>query len=166
MIRCVWGSCCFGGQRLYQLSHLTFPLVESSVQRLRGLNQRPHLRSWGYRTPGQALPCLSHVQKQFLKQCFSIRPGCPQSQRSSYLCLHAPPPWNFWVTDLKHIPCACLGPGVRASGTGVTNVCELPCGGWKLNLGHLKEKPVFLTTQPVLQPLQSILGNTSWSRNM
>ena len=39
-----------------------------------------------------------------------------------------------------------------SSGTGVTDHCELPCRYWKLNLGPLKEQPVFLTTESSLQP--------------
>jgi hypothetical protein len=34
----------------------------------------------------------------------------------------------------------CLCEGVRSSGTGVTDRCELPCGCWELNLGPLKEQ--------------------------
>ena len=41
---------------------------------------------------------------------------------------------------------------VRSSGTGVTNSCELTCGCWQLNLDPLEEQPVFLTTEPSLQP--------------
>jgi len=30
--------------------------------------------------------------------------------------------------------------------------CEPPCGCWELNPGPLEEQPVFLTTEPSLQP--------------
>jgi hypothetical protein len=44
----------------------------------------------------------------------------------------------------------CLCKGVRSSGTGVTDRCELPCGCWELNLGPLEEQPVLLTAEPSL----------------
>ena len=44
----------------------------------------------------------------------------------------------------------CLCEGVRASGTGVTNNCELPCGFWELNPGHLEEHLVLLTADQSL----------------
>jgi hypothetical protein len=37
-------------------------------------------------------------------------------------------------------------------GIGATDNYELTCGCWKLNLGPLKKQPVFLTTEPSLQP--------------
>jgi hypothetical protein len=48
--------------------------------------------------------------------------------------------------------------GVRSPGTGVTNRCDLSCGCWELNLGHLEEQPVLLTIEPFLQPLGFILN--------
>ena len=35
--------------------------------------------------------------------------------------------------------------------TGITDRCELPCGCWELNLGHLEEQPMILTTEASLQ---------------
>jgi hypothetical protein len=34
----------------------------------------------------------------------------------------------------------------------VTDSCELPCGCWELNPDPLEEQPVFLSTEPSLQP--------------
>lgn len=34
--------------------------------------------------------------------------------------------------------------GAKSPGTGVTDVCELPCGFWKLNPGPLKEQTEIL----------------------
>jgi hypothetical protein len=45
-----------------------------------------------------------------------------------------------------------LEEGVRPPWTGVTDSCELLHGGWELNLDPLQEQPVFLTTEPSLQP--------------
>ena len=45
----------------------------------------------------------------------------------------------------------CLCEGIRSSGTGVTDSCELPCGCWGLNPGPLEEQPVVLTAEPSLQ---------------
>ena len=41
---------------------------------------------------------------------------------------------------------------VRSPGTGITDSCELSCGCWDLNLGSLKNKPMFLTAKPSPQP--------------
>ena len=38
--------------------------------------------------------------------------------------------------------------GIRS----ITDDCEPPCGCWELNSGPLEEQPVFLTTEPSLQP--------------
>lgn len=46
----------------------------------------------------------------------------------------------------------CLHEGVRYPGAGVTDSLELPCGCWGLNLGPLEAQPVFVTTEPSLQP--------------
>jgi hypothetical protein len=46
----------------------------------------------------------------------------------------------------------CLCEDVRSIGTRVTNNCELLCGCWELNQDPLEEQPVFLTTEPSLQP--------------
>jgi hypothetical protein len=34
----------------------------------------------------------------------------------------------------------------------ITDGCEPPCGCWELNSGPLEEQPVFLTSEPSLQP--------------
>lgn len=41
---------------------------------------------------------------------------------------------------------------VSSPGTGITDVCKLPCGGWQLMLGLLEEKPVLLIVEPSLYP--------------
>ena len=51
----------------------------------------------------------------------------------------------------------CLCEAVRSPGTGVLGRCERPCGCEELNPGPLKELPVFLTTEPSLWPLKSLL---------
>jgi len=50
------------------------------------------------------------------------------------------------------VPHACLIPEevMVSPGTGVTDRYEPPCGCWKLSLGPLEDKPVFLTTDPSL----------------
>ena len=40
--------------------------------------------------------------------------------------------------------------GSGAPSTGITNGSQVPCGYWELDLGHLEEQPVFLTTEPSL----------------
>jgi hypothetical protein len=42
--------------------------------------------------------------------------------------------------------------GIDHHGTGVTHGC-VSCGYWASNLGPLKEQPVLLTTETLLQPL-------------
>jgi hypothetical protein len=42
-------------------------------------------------------------------------------------------------------------------GIGPPDGCEPPCGCWELNSGPLEEKPVLLTAEPFLQPLQTKL---------
>ena len=37
----------------------------------------------------------------------------------------------------------------------ITDGYEPPCGFWELNSGPLEEQPVFLTTEPSLQPLKN-----------
>lgn len=44
--------------------------------------------------------------------------------------------------------------GVDSPGTGVPDGRELPCGCWDLNLDPLQEKPVLVTAETSLQPLQ------------
>lgn len=48
------------------------------------------------------------------------------------------------------------GQDVKTPGSGFTGNCEPLCGCCKLNLGPLREQPVFLTTEPSLQPLQRV----------
>jgi hypothetical protein len=45
--------------------------------------------------------------------------------------------------------------GIGSPGSGVTDGCELVCRRRKLNLGPLKEHPVLLTAEPLLQLLIS-----------
>ena len=47
--------------------------------------------------------------------------------------------------------CMYVCEGIRAPGTGVTDSCELPYGGWELNRGPLEKQPVLLTAEPSLQ---------------
>lgn len=42
--------------------------------------------------------------------------------------------------------------GIGSPGTEVTGGCELPRGCQESNLGPLGEHPMFLTTEPLLQP--------------
>lgn len=42
--------------------------------------------------------------------------------------------------------------GIRSPAPGVTSDCELPSGGWELNLCPLEEEAVFLTTELSLEP--------------
>lgn len=37
--------------------------------------------------------------------------------------------------------------GCQIPGTGVTDSCKLPCGGWELNLCPLEEQPVLTTSR-------------------
>ena len=46
-------------------------------------------------------------------------------------------------------PCMSVCMGVGFPRTGATDICELPCGCWELNLGPLEEQ--LLTTVPSLQ---------------
>jgi hypothetical protein len=46
----------------------------------------------------------------------------------------------------------CVGVGVRSSGTGVADSCELPCGYWQLNPGPLEEQPVLLPLSQLSSP--------------
>lgn len=55
------------------------------------------------------------------------------------------------------VPCGCWclqrpEGGFRSLGTEVTVGCEQPCGCWKMNHKTLKEQPVLLTVDPLLQP--------------
>ena len=44
----------------------------------------------------------------------------------------------------------CLCEGVKSSGTGVTDSCELPCRCWELNLDPLEEQLMLLAAEPSL----------------
>lgn len=46
--------------------------------------------------------------------------------------------------------------GAISSGTGVTDLCELPCGFRGLNPGALQEQQVPLTAEPSLKTLSCI----------
>lgn len=46
----------------------------------------------------------------------------------------------------------CLYEGVGYPGTGVTDGCELPCGGWEMSLGPLEVQPVLVTAKPSFYP--------------
>lgn len=75
----------------------------------------------------------------------------------------------FWFMSVRLLPaCVCV-PQVpsarrgqkkvsRLPGSGVTDVCELPCGCLEWKLCPLKEKSVLLTTKPVLQPQKCIFS--------
>lgn len=54
----------------------------------------------------------------------------------------------------------CLYEGVRSPGTTVIDICELPCGFWKLNQGPPEGQPVLLASEPSLQPPRG--GCFSW----
>ena len=41
---------------------------------------------------------------------------------------------------------------LQSPGIGITDVRELPGKCWGLNLGHLEDPPVLLTTEPSFQP--------------
>jgi hypothetical protein len=41
--------------------------------------------------------------------------------------------------------------GVRFPGVAVADICELPCGCWKLNMDSLEEQTVLLTIELSLQ---------------
>ena len=124
----------------------------------------------------------------FLRQGFSVqpwlswnslcRPGWPQTQRSTCLCLsragikdvchHARHMFSFLKTNLFLFMCmnvfACLYICVRVSipcaekarrlqvlWNLVLDGCE-PQGGWKPNLGPLQEQPVLLTSSHLSRP--------------
>ena len=42
---------------------------------------------------------------------------------------------------------------ITSLGTGVRENCEPSCRCWKLNLGPLKEQPVFFTSEPFTRPV-------------
>jgi hypothetical protein len=44
----------------------------------------------------------------------------------------------------------------QSSGAGVTDVGEHSSGSWELNLGSLEEQPVLLTSEPSLQPPNTV----------
>lgn len=56
------------------------------------------------------------------------------------------------------------------SGTGITDVCELPCECWEWHPGPLKEQPELYTAEPspqaapasMLNPSLAVICKTSW----
>jgi hypothetical protein len=61
------------------------------------------------------------------------------------------PPYSFQnILFLSYMPGT--QEGIRSPGTGFTECCETLCGYWELNPGPLQKQPVFLTTEPSLQP--------------
>ena len=42
----------------------------------------------------------------------------------------------------------------------ITDGCEPPCVCWELNSGPLEEQPVLLSSEPSLQPLESVFLTT------
>jgi hypothetical protein len=48
-------------------------------------------------------------------------------------------------------------PACQKKDSGHIDDCEPPCGCWELNSGPLQEQPVFLTTEPSLQPSLALL---------
>ena len=48
--------------------------------------------------------------------------------------------------------------GIRSSGMGVTDNCELPCGCWESNPGSMGDLPGLLTVEIYLWPLAWILN--------
>lgn len=55
--------------------------------------------------------------------------------------------WVFWLHALyvctPHACCAIEARGHWTSGTGVLNICKLPCGYWELSPGPLPEQAVY-----------------------
>lgn len=68
--------------------------------------------------------------------------------------------WFFLLFVFVFVLHVCLYEGVRSPGTTGTDICELPCGFWKLNQGPPEEQPVLLTSEPSLQPPRG--GCFSW----
>lgn len=53
--------------------------------------------------------------------------------------------------------------GAGSPQTGVTDCCELPCGGWESDLGPQEAQPALLTAKPSLQPKnKKILSTKFW----
>jgi hypothetical protein len=99
------------------------------------------------------------------------RPGWLRTQRSVCLCLpSARIKGKCHHTWLEHIvclficfkislfilcvcaQCCCLQKHQKGPSDPITDGCEPPCNVWELNSGPLEERPVFLTTEPSLQP--------------
>jgi len=51
----------------------------------------------------------------------------------------------------------------HVSRTGVIDTFEPPCESWELNPGPLERQPVFLVTEPSLQPKVSSLNLLSFN---
>ena len=47
---------------------------------------------------------------------------------------------------------ACMPAGQKRAPDFITDGCESPSVGWKLNSGPMEEQPVHLTAEPSLQP--------------
>lgn len=62
------------------------------------------------------------------------------------ISVHCVPIWWPWRPEK----------GIRSSRHGVTDVCELPCGGWKSNQCPLEEQRAPFTAESRLQPLSGI----------
>lgn len=54
--------------------------------------------------------------------------------------------------------CAQKSEGITVLGTVITDGFELPCGCWELKPGPLEEQPLLLTTEPSLQPANSLVS--------
>lgn len=64
------------------------------------------------------------------------------------------------------VPCVHRVPleAVGSSRAGITYCCDPPCGCWALNSCSLEERPVLITSKPLLQPLLINFLNAHWSR--
>lgn len=81
------------------------------------------------------------------------------------------PPFLFDVCVFIHVPCVCMAVFIYVSlcttciqcpwrpekdiifpGTGVTDICETPCGCGESNPDPLEEEPVLLTVESPLHP--------------
>lgn len=61
------------------------------------------------------------------------------------------------------VPCTCRDQrGYQIPWAGVTDVCELLCGCWESNPGHLKEHPVLLTAKTLFSPKHNFFWRRWW----
>lgn len=51
---------------------------------------------------------------------------------------------------------------VKVLDLGITDSCELPCEGWRLNLGPLEKQPLLLTSEHLSSPSINILEKSLW----